>query len=311
MCLLAGATAQLLATLPQWSQFQSIGSPAPALAENTMSRLRIILYAGISLAWPEVVVQGQAADSGSTVRVRSSLLTPTTQTGTLIELRQNQIRFAPERTVSTQTVELDGTTFVWIREPEARPGRYLASGVVLGMSTSWLLMPRADRYTAKTSVPVVLAGGIAGLLVMRQAVSLNGWRIVPVPGNRVRVTRPSFPDEVGTLVSMTRDSLYLRRSGSSVISPLPRGPMQQLEVSDGYHTKATSFAVQGVRLGGLVSFFAGGALSRSSNRSELRLVSLLPLVGAAIGAAVGHSIQTEAWHRSSPASVSLSVMPAR
>jgi hypothetical protein len=70
-------------------------------------------------------------------------------------------------------------------------------------------------------------------------------------GSRVRIAAPVFgPDkQVGTVVSLTRDTLVLRHGANTAFRPVATSEITALEVSSGTHTRQAKGALWGLVIG--------------------------------------------------------------
>jgi hypothetical protein len=70
-------------------------------------------------------------------------------------------------------------------------------------------------------------------------------------GSRVRIAAPVFGPErqVGTVVSLTRDTLVLRHGASTAFRPVATSEITGLEVSSGTHTRKAKGALWGLLIG--------------------------------------------------------------
>lgn len=70
-------------------------------------------------------------------------------------------------------------------------------------------------------------------------------------GSRVRIAAPVFGPEkqVGTVVSLTRDTLVLRHGASTAFRPVATSEITALEVSSGTHTRKAKGALWGLVIG--------------------------------------------------------------
>jgi hypothetical protein len=76
-------------------------------------------------------------------------------------------------------------------------------------------------------------------------------------GSRVRIAAPVFgpKKEVGTVLSLTRDTLVLRRGASTAFQSVATSDITALEVSSGTHTNKAKGALWGLLIGA-----GGGAI---------------------------------------------------
>jgi hypothetical protein len=70
-------------------------------------------------------------------------------------------------------------------------------------------------------------------------------------GSRVRIAAPVFgpKKQVGTVVSLTRDTLVLRRGANIAAQPVAKSDITALEVSSGTHTNKAKGALWGLLIG--------------------------------------------------------------
>jgi hypothetical protein len=70
-------------------------------------------------------------------------------------------------------------------------------------------------------------------------------------GSRVRIAAPVFGPEkrVGTVVSLTRDTLVLRQGANTAFQPVAMSEITALEVSSGTHTRKAKGALWGLVIG--------------------------------------------------------------
>ena len=103
-----------------------------------------------------------------------------------------------------------------------------------------------------TLCAVVLITPVAGLSQMSQP------DIIQVDtGSRVRIAAPVFgpKKQVGTVVSLTRDTLVLRQGASTSLQSVAKSDITALEVSSGNHTHKAKGALWGLLIGA-----GGGAI---------------------------------------------------
>lgn len=97
-----------------------------------------------------------------------------------------------------------------------------------------------------TFCAVVLMTPVAGISQVPQpdAIQLD-------PGSRVRIAAPVFGSEkrVGTVVSLTRDTLLLRQGANTAFQPVAMSEITALEVSSGTHTRKAKGALWGLLIG--------------------------------------------------------------
>ena len=69
-------------------------------------------------------------------------------------------------------------------------------------------------------------------------------------GSRVRIAAPIFGPEkqVGTIVSITRDTLVLRRAANTAFLPVATSDITGLEIARGTHTRKAKGALSKARL---------------------------------------------------------------
>jgi hypothetical protein len=81
-------------------------------------------------------------------------------------------------------------------------------------------------------------------------------------GSRVRIAAPVFGPEkqVGTVVSLTRDTLVLRNGASTAFRPVATSEITALEVSNGTHTRKAKGALWGLLIGAGSGAILGYAL---------------------------------------------------
>ena len=76
--------------------------------------------------------------------------------------------------------------------------------------------------------------------------------VIPVDaGSRVRIAAPVFGSEkrVGTVVSLTHDTLVLRQGANTAFQPVATSEITALEVSSGTHTRKAKGALWGLVIG--------------------------------------------------------------
>ena len=124
---------------------------------------------------------------------------------------------------------------------------------------------------------------------------------VPRPGQRLRITAPTFQTGhvVGGLVRLDRDSLVLERDGQPWA--VPRELVTRAETFNGTHGRA----LRGALIGGLaVAAFLGQDMLRnpsacegSGNYGQLCAILLVgsALAGAGVGALIGTAIRRDDW----------------
>jgi hypothetical protein len=93
---------------------------------------------------------------------------------------------------------------------------------------------------------VVLLTPVAGM----SQISLPGVIQVDT-GSRVRIAAPVFGPEkrVGTVVSLTRDTLVLRQGANTAFQPVAMSEITALEISNGTHTRKARGALWGLLIG--------------------------------------------------------------
>lgn len=101
------------------------------------------------------------------------------------------------------------------------------------------------RFTS-TFCAVVLLTPVSGMSQMSQS------DVIRVDtGSRVRIAAPVFGPEkrVGTVVSLTRDTLFLRQGANTAFQPVATSEITALEVSSGTHTRKAKGALWGLLIG--------------------------------------------------------------
>jgi hypothetical protein len=97
-----------------------------------------------------------------------------------------------------------------------------------------------------TLCAVVLATPVIGLSQVSQP------EVTPVDvGSRVRIAAPVFglEKQVGTVVSLTRDTLVLRRGANTAFQPVATSEITALEVFSGTRTRKAKGAIWGLLIG--------------------------------------------------------------
>ena len=94
-----------------------------------------------------------------------------------------------------------------------------------------------------------------------QQIGTTGTYVVDA-GSRVRISAPVFGNkkQVGTVVSVTRDSLILRRGASLATQPVATSEITGLEVSKGTYTRKAKGALWGLLIGSGTGAALGYAL---------------------------------------------------
>lgn len=90
-------------------------------------------------------------------------------------------------------------------------------------------------------------------------------------GSRVRIAAPIFGPEkqVGTIVSITRDTLVLRRAANTAFLPVATSDITGLEIARGTHTRKAKGALLGLLIGAGSGAVLGYALYKEPKcRSE-------------------------------------------
>jgi hypothetical protein len=97
-----------------------------------------------------------------------------------------------------------------------------------------------------TLCAVVLMTPVAGLSQMSQPGEIRADT-----GSRVRIAAPVFgpKKQVGTVVSLTRDTLVLRQGASTASRSVATSDITALEVSRGTHTRKAKGALWGLLIG--------------------------------------------------------------
>jgi hypothetical protein len=110
-----------------------------------------------------------------------------------------------------------------------------------------------------TLCAVVLMTPVAGISQLRQP------DVIQVePGSRVRIAAPVFGPgrQVGTVASLTRDTLVLRQGVSTALQPVATSEITALEISSGTHTRKAKGALWGLLVGAGSGAILGYALYR-------------------------------------------------
>lgn len=97
-----------------------------------------------------------------------------------------------------------------------------------------------------TFCAVLLVTPVAGISQMPQS------DVIRVDaGSRVRIAAPVFGPEkrVGTVVSLSRDTLMLRQGANTAFQPVATSEITGLEVSSGTHTRKAKGALLGLLIG--------------------------------------------------------------
>lgn len=97
-----------------------------------------------------------------------------------------------------------------------------------------------------TLCAVVLMTPVAGMSQLPQP------DVIQVePGSRVRIVAPVFGPgrQIGTVVSLTRDTLVLRQGVNTAFRPVATSEITALEISSGTHTRKAKGALLGLLVG--------------------------------------------------------------
>ncbi|HVS61268.1 MAG TPA: hypothetical protein VHE82_11310 [Gemmatimonadaceae bacterium] len=160
-----------------------------------------------------------------------------------------------------------------------------------------------------TLCAVVLMTPVAGLSQTSQP-----GEIRVDTGSRVRIAAPVFgpKKQVGTVVSLTRDTLVLRQGASTASRSVATSDITALEVSRGTHTRKAKGALWGLLIGagaGAAIGYATYTAPNCTNQGFGCLILIGPdskgtnaaiagafggVVGALVGTLVGMQ-RTEAW----------------
>ena len=112
-------------------------------------------------------------------------------------------------------------------------------------------------------------------------------------GSRVRIAAPVFGPEkrVGTVVSLTRDTLVLRQGANTAFQPVAMSEITALEISNGTHTRKAKGALWGLLIGAGSGAILGYALYKEPKCQGFDCIALLAAprskASAAAFAAVG------------------------
>lgn len=126
-----------------------------------------------------------------------------------------------------------------------------------------------------TLCAAVLMTPVAGMSQVSQR------EVIPVdPGSRVRIAAPVFGPEkrVGTVVSLTHDTLVLRQGASTAFQPVVTSEITSLEISNGTHTRKAKGALWGLLIGAGSGAVLGYALYREP-RCRAEGFACLDLIG--------------------------------
>jgi hypothetical protein len=122
-------------------------------------------------------------------------------------------------------------------------------------------------------------------------------------GSRVRVAAPVFGrrKQVGTVVSLTRDTLLLREGADPIFQPVATSEITALDVASGTHTRKGKGALLGFVLGaGIAGGISAMSWQKTSDfdfgRAGDAAFYAVPggLIGAVVGMLAGAQ-QTETW----------------
>lgn len=116
-------------------------------------------------------------------------------------------------------------------------------------------------------------------------------------GSRVRIAAPVFGarKQVGTVVSVTSDTLVLRQGTSAAYRSVATSEITALEVSRGTHTNTARFTIGGFLVGAMMGTAIGAATHHSPRYNSLDFSQQAAalgggLIGGVAGALVGASI---------------------
>jgi hypothetical protein len=121
--------------------------------------------------------------------------------------------------------------------------------------------------------------------------------VIPVDaGSRVRIAAPLFGPgkRVGTVVSLTRDTLVLRQGAGTAFEPVATAAITALDVSSGTHTRKAKGALLGMALGaGIAAGIQAATWKKTTfidfGRGGDAALAALPggLVGGLVGFLIG------------------------
>ena len=122
-------------------------------------------------------------------------------------------------------------------------------------------------------------------------------------GSRVRIAAPVFGPgkRVGTVVSLTRDTLVLRQGANTALQPVATSEITALDVSAGTHTRKSKGALLGFVLGAGIAAGIQAATWKKTNGFDFGRggdAALMALPGGLIGAVVGMLVgaqETDTW----------------
>jgi hypothetical protein len=145
-------------------------------------------------------------------------------------------------------------------------------------------------------------------------------------GSRVRVS--SFQETIGTLISVSPDSLVIRPEyGERVI--LPRDVVTGIEVSGGVRTRAAAGTVLGLVTGVAAGIyvaseiiteerrsgtgfmgFAGGTVIHHNVGEGMAVCTLISVAGIFVGRLIGRNSKKEVWRKTSLNRIQIGALPA-
>ena len=148
-----------------------------------------------------------------------------------------------------------------------------------------------------------------------QVVDDTNWTIVP--GKRVRIKAPSVFDRplVGSIVTVSADSLVLRSEKQSTPLTIPLASVTNLEVSWARESNAGKGSVIGLLAGAGIGFAIGSTKGpfgdTGSKETGAGLAALFGLGGLMLGGTIGSTIRTEEWEEVPTDRIRLGLLPHR
>lgn len=122
-------------------------------------------------------------------------------------------------------------------------------------------------------------------------------------GSRVRIAAPVFGHrkQVGTVVSLTRDTLVLREGADAILQPIATPTITALDVSSGTHSRKGKGALLGFAVGAAIAAGIEAATWEKTSSFDFGRggdAALVALPGGLVGGVVGMLLgahETETW----------------
>lgn len=270
----------------------------------------VALVCAIAAAARGQVPSASDPQSNTKVRVTGDAgLAANQSIGTLAALLPDTIVFRPDGAVSAIAVPLRANTRIEVQVHSRTSHPFI--GAALGI----LAGSRANKGHY-----AILAGGVglvAGLFIRTEN---SSWHLLPVRNERVRISGPGIPTQIGTILALRSDSVVIRSDSLSTRISVARDMSTRIDVASGTRSAAREYGLSGLLIGGI----GGAVLSAATfekpsgfclficNSGDAAIFGGVTgaVVGGVIGLGIGMVSRGTNWVPAPLEGVRMSVSPA-